>query len=178
MFEMHEGRPENTEGRCDAELCSYDLLDSLKIQYKRTDHPPADSLDVCARRAAVLGTRICKNLFLCNFQETAFYLLMMPADKQFKSSVIAGQLGVSRLHFAGEEHMVSLLGLHPGSVSIMGLMYDTRNRVQLLIDRDICGQEEFACHPCINTSSLKFNTSELFGKLIPALCHEPVFVTI
>lgn len=178
MFEIHEGRPEDISGRSDAEIRSYDLLDSLKIPYMCTDHPPADSMDICSRRAAVLGTRICKNLFLCNFQETAFYLLLMPADKQFKSSIIAGQLGISRLHFAGEEHMVSLLGLHPGSVSIMGLMYDTQKRVQLLIDRDICGQEEFVCHPCINTASLKFKTSELFEKLIPALGYEPTFVTI
>lgn len=178
MFEVHEGRPKDISGRSEAEIRSYDLLDSLEISYTRTDHPPADNMDICARRAAVLGTRICKNLFLCNFQETAFYLLLMPADKQFKSSIITGQLGISRLHFAGEEHMVSLLGLHPGSVSIMGLMYDTQKRVQLLIDRDICGQDEFACHPCINTSSLKFKTSELFDKLIPALCYEPTFVTI
>lgn len=178
MFEIYEGRPKDISGLSEMEKRSYDLLDSLKIHYMRTEHPPADNMEICQQRAAVLGTRICKNLFLTNFQETNFYLLMMPADKSFKSSVIAGQLGISRLHFAGEEHMTRLLGLHPGSVSVLGLMCDEENRVQLLMDRDILQQDEFACHPCMNTASIKFRTSELVDSLLPALHHEPIFVTI
>ena len=178
MFEVLKGRPADLTGRCEAEIRSYDLLDRLKIDYMRTEHPPADTMEVCAQRAAVLNTRICKNLFLSNRQETRFYLLLMPADKSFKSSVVAGQLGVARLHFADEKYMTAFLGLHPGSVSVLGLMYDTESRVQLLVDREIPEQEEFACHPCINTCSLKFRTSELFDKVLPELHHEPVFVTL
>lgn len=178
MFEIYSGRPLNTAGRTEAEIRSYDLLDGLNIEYKRTEHPPADNMDVCTQRAAVLGTRICKNLFLCNRQETSFYLLLMPADKQFKTSVVSSQLGVSRLHFASENYMERYLGLRPGSVSILGLMYDTEKHVRLLIDKEVYEQEEFACHPCINTVSLKFNSSELFEKVIPALNHDPFFVTL
>ncbi len=178
MFEVYDGRPRDLQGRPEPEIRSYNLLDSLDIKYMRTEHPPADSMDVCTRRAAVLNTRICKNLFLCNRQETAFYLLLMPADKQFKTSVVSRQLGTSRLHFADERHMVQYLGLYPGSVSIMGLMYDTEKHVRLLIDKELTDQDEFACHPCINTVSLKFKTSELFEKVIPALKHEPFFVTL
>lgn len=178
MFEVYDGRPRDLHERTEAEIRSYDLLDSLDIHYIRAEHPPADTMDVCTRRAAVLHTRICKNLFLCNRQETAFYLLLMPADKQFKTSVVSRQLGVSRLHFADEQYMVEYLGLYPGSVSILGLMYDTEKHVRLLIDRELQDQDEFACHPCINTVSLKFKTSELFEKVVPALNHEPFLVTL
>lgn len=177
-MDICKGRPKDCEGRILQEIRSYDLLDSLKIKYEQMDHEAADTIEVCLERSAVLGTRICKNLFLCNRQETAFYLLLMPADKQFKTSVVSKQLGVARLHFADEKYMEQFLALHPGSVSVMGLMNDAENRVRLLVDRDILNQEYFACHPCINTSSLKFKTSELFDKLLPAVGHEPTFISL
>ena len=177
-MESFIGRPENEAGRTAREIRSYDFLDGLNIEYMRTDHPPADTMDVCQARAAVLNTRICTNLFVCNRQETDVYLLVMPADKQFKTSVVSKQLGVSRLHFAGEEYMEKFLDIHPGSVSILGLMNDKGNRVRLLVDKDILKQEEFACHPCVNTTSLKFKTCELFEKVIPAMNHEPFFVEL
>lgn len=170
------GRPESNVGRIPQEIRSYDLLDSLHIEYERVDHEAAETIEVCLERSSVLGTRICKNLFLCNRQETVFYLLVMPADKQFKTSIVSSQLGVARLHFANERYMGQLLNLRPGSVSVMGLMYDKENSVRLLIDREILKQEYFACHPCINTSSLKFCTSALFERLLPAMGHEPTFI--
>lgn len=175
---VFNGRPDDFEGRIEQERRSYELLDALGIEYTRCDHDEANSIEVCLERTQVLGTRICKNLFLCNRQETAFYLLCMPADKQFKTSVVSSQLGVARLHFAPEERMTELLNLHPGSVSVLGLMYDSENRVRLLVDREVSEQEFFACHPCINTSSLKFKTADLFKRLLPAMHHEPTLVEI
>lgn len=177
-MEVYTGRPEDTSDRQEREVRSYDLLDKLGIEYTRTDHPPADNMEVCQERAQVLGTRICKNLFLCNRQETVFYLLLMPADKQFKTSVVSKQLGVARLHFAKQEHMKQYLDILPGSVSVLGLISDIENKVQLLVDKDIPEQEYFACHPCTNTSSLKFRTNELFEKILPAARHEPIFIIL
>ena len=175
---LYKGRPEVCDGRILQEIRSYDLLDSLDIDYERVDHEAADTIDVCLERSSVLGTRICKNLFLCNRQETVFYLLIIPADKQFKTSIVSKQLGVARLHFAEEKFMEQFLDLHPGSVSVMGLMNDKENHVRLLIDRDILKQAFFACHPCINTSSLKFKTSDLIDKLLPSMGHQPTFIEL
>lgn len=175
---MNAGRPRDCEGRIAQEIRSYDLLDSLQIEYDRVDHEAADTIEICLERSEVLGTRICKNLFLCNRQETVFYLLIMPADKQFKTSIVSKQLGVARLHFADERYIVQFLDLRPGSVSVLGLMNDKGNNVNLLVDREILNQGFFACHPCINTSSLKFRTAELFDKLLPAMRHEPTFINL
>ncbi len=177
-MEVFKGRPQSDEGRTPREMRCYDLLDSLGIEYLRTEHPPAETMDVCNQRAAVLNTRICKNLFLCNRQETQFYLLAMPADKQFKTSIVSKQLGVARLHFADEKYMEQFLDIYPGSVSIMGLANDKGGQVQLLMDEDILKQEFFACHPCMNTVSLKFKTTELTQKLIPAMGHEPILLKL
>lgn len=179
-MELQKGRPENTDGRLDKEIRVYDFLDKLGIQYQRIDHEAAMTMEACKEIDRALGdnTTICKNLFLCNRQETDFYLLLMPGDKPFKTKDLSAQIHSARLSFAKPEYMEKYLDITPGSVSVLGLMNDSDKKVQLLIDEDVMKEPYFGCHPCINTSSLKFTTEDLMQKIIPALEHEPVTVTL
>lgn len=179
-MELQIGRPENTDGRMEKEIRVYDLLDSLGVNYWRVDHEAAMTMEACEEIDRVLGdqTAICKNLFLCNRQATDFYLLLMPGDKPFKTKDLSAQIGSSRLSFAKPEHMEQYLDITPGSVSVMGLMNDKDKKVQLLIDEDVLKDEYFGCHPCINTSSLKFKTEDLVEKIIPAMEHTPKIVNL
>ena len=161
-MELYKGRPENIQGRLDKEIRVYDLLDSLGIEYERTDHERTDTMEACNEIDAILQVTICKNLFLCNRQKTNFYLLMMPGDKPFKTKELSSQINSARLSFASPEDMERLLDITPGSVSIMGLMNDKENAVQLLVDEDVLQGEYLGCHPCINTSSLKMRTKDVF----------------
>ncbi|MCB6898600.1 prolyl-tRNA synthetase associated domain-containing protein [bacterium 210917-DFI.7.65] len=170
-MQLCEGRPADARERLEKERRTYDLLDSLGIRYWRTDHAPAGSIAQCQEIDAVLDTVICKNLFLCNRQETQFYLLMMPGDKAFKTKDLSAELGVSRLSFAKAEAMEALLDVTPGSVSIMGLMNDKGHRVQLVIDEDVLREPYIGCHPCINTSSLKIATADIMDKYLKAVGH-------
>ncbi len=179
-MELQKGRPENTDNRLDKEIRVYDFLDKLGIQYQRIDHEAAMTMEACEEIDRSLGdnTTICKNLFLCNRQETDFYLLLMPGDKPFKTKDLSAQIHSARLSFAKPEYMEKYLDITPGSVSVLGLMNDSEKKVQLLIDEDVMKEPYFGCHPCINTSSLKFTTEDLMQKIIPALEHEPVTVTL
>ena len=179
-MELYKGSPADMSGREEREIKVYEFLDGLGVEYMRTDHPdrPATTMEVCAEVDAVLGVRICKNLFLCNRQKTAYYLLIMPGDKPFKTKELSGQMGISRLSFADGEAMERLLGVSPGSVSVLGLINDAEHRVQLVIDEDVLKEEYFGCHPCQNTSSLRFATSELTDKILPALGRDAVTVTL
>ena len=160
------------------EAAAFDLLEALGVEYDRVSGDPADTMEKCAAIAEVLGTPVCKNLFLCNRQQTAFYLLLLPGDKPFKTSVLSKIIGSSRLSFAAPEHMEAFLDITPGSLSILGLMNDRENRVTLLIDKDVLTGEFIGCHPCINTTSLRLKTADLLDKLIPAMGHPPVFVEL
>ena len=177
-MELQLGRPADGAGRLEKELRCYDLLDSLGISYQRIDHEPAMTMEICARIDETLQATICKNLLLCNRQCTSFYLLMIPGDKVFKTKDLSAQIGSSRLSFASAEHMQELLDITPGSVSVLGLMNDTENRVQLLIDEDVEKGEYFGCHPCINTSSLRLSTRDLFDKVLPAMHNTPITVKL
>lgn len=175
-LELHKGRP--ADKRIDKEERCYALLDSLGIEYYRVDHEHADTIEACHGIESVLGCGICKNLFLCNRQETTFYLLMIPGDKKFKTKDLSAQIHSSRLSFAKETYMEELLDITPGSVSVLGLMNDREHRVQLLVDRDVLEGDYIGCHPCINTSSLRIRQKDMWEKIVPALEHEPVFVTL
>lgn len=177
-MELVKGRPESVEGRLDKEIRVYDLLDSIGVEYERIDHVEANTMEACEEIDRVLCATICKNLFLCNRQATDFYLLMIPGDKHFKTKDISAQIGSSRLSFASAEHMLEFLDITPGSVSVMGLMNDKDMNVKLLIDHDVMKGEYIGCHPCINTSSIRFLTSDFREKILPALGHEPIFVNL
>ena len=168
---VFEGRPEDFEKRLPKEQRCYDLLDGLGVAYTRVDHDFADTIEACEAVEAVLGEKICKNLFLCNRQKTQFYLLMLEGEKVFKTKDLSKQLGVARLSFADAADMERYLDITPGSVSVMGLMNDHDGDVRLLIDEDLLGEELFGCHPCINTSTVRFATSDLIQKIIPAMGH-------
>lgn len=177
-MELQQGRPTDTTNRLDKEIRTYDLLDRLGVAYERVDHAPAMTMEVCQEIDEVLQAVICKNLFLCNRQETAFYLLMIPDTKVFHTKDLSAQIGSARLSFAKAEYMEQFLDITPGSVSVMGLMNDTEHRVQLLIDEDVLKSEFVGCHPCINTSSIRFRTEDLVEKVLPAMGHPYIKVRL
>ena len=174
---LYTTRPQ-PEGRLPREMAVYDLLEELAIPFTRVDHEVTATIEACQGVDELLGIEICKNLFLCNAQKTKFYLLMMPGKKQFKTRELCKQIQSPRLSFAPEEYMERFLGLTPGSVTILGLMNDREQQVQLIIDREVAEAEYLGCHPCINTSSLKLRTADVLEKLLPAMKHEPIFVEL
>ena len=177
-MELQFGRPADCAGRLDKEIRCYDFLDRLGVAYQRIDHEAANTMEACAAVDEALDATICKNLLLCNRQNTAFYLLMIPGDKVFKTSVLSKEIGSSRLSFAKPEYMLEYLDITPGSVSVLGLMNDHGHHVELLMDEDVLKGEYFGCHPCINTSSLRIRTADLMEKIIPAMDHPARVVTL
>lgn len=175
---LYRGRPEDADGRCEAELHTYEVLEELGIPFERVDHEAAFTMEACEEVDRVLGVEMCKNLFLTNAQKSAFYLLMLPGKKVFKTKYLSKQIGSARLSFAGEEYMRELLGVTPGSATVLALMNDKEHRVRLLIDEDLLKEDYVGCHPCINTSSLRLKTRDLLEIFLPAAGHEPIFVEL
>ena len=166
-----------TDERIPQELAIYDRLEELNIPYVRVDHDRADTIEICQEVEKVLGSAICKNLFLCNRQQTDFYLLLMPGDKPFKTKFLSAQLGCSRLSFADDGHMKELLSTIPGSVSAMELLFDTDHRVRLVIDRDLLNDAYISGHPGISTSTLQMKREDLL-KFVESTGHSPTYIDL
>ncbi len=168
ISELYTTAPEQSSERAKK---AFALLDALGIPYRRVEHEAAETMEACAAISDALGARICKNLFLCNRQQTAFYLLTMPEDKPFYTKDLSRQIGSSRLSFAPPVKMEELLGCSPGSASVLGLANDAERRVHLIMDRDVAEAERFACHPCDNTASLTIATRDLIERFLPHVGH-------
>ncbi|MDF2544393.1 MAG: YbaK/prolyl-tRNA synthetase [Herbinix sp.] len=174
---LYQDKP--TDGiRLEKEMAVYDLLDQLRISYIRLDHDATATIDDCDEVDALLGIEICKNLFLCNGNKTEFYLLLMPGKKKFVTKELSRQLGISRLSFASADYMEQFLNITPGSVSILGLMNDTKHNVKLLIDNEVVNVPFMGCHPCVNTSSLKISTKDILEKFLAHTGHTPMYVEL
>lgn len=175
---IHTTTPTNLSSRTNMEQRSFALLEELNISYTYVDHELALTMEECAEIDKILGVKMCKNLVLCNRQKTDYYLLLMPGEKVFKTKELSSQINSARLSFASGEAMEELLGVLPGSASVLGLLKDTEGKVQLLIDKDLFEEEYFGCHPCKNTSSIRFATRDLLNRVLPHLGHEYIAVEL
>ena len=172
---MFENRPE--QKRSEQEEAIFDRMEALHIPHARVDHDHADTMEDCLQIEKVLGAKICKNLFLCNRQQTQFYLLLMHGEKPFKTKYLSAQIGCSRLSFADAGHMAELLHTIPGSVSALELLFDTEYRVRLLVDQDLLEDEWVAGHPGFSTSTVKMKKEELL-RFVRSTGHEPSVVNL
>ena len=137
-MEHYNGRPINDVKRSEMEIRTYDFLDKMGVFYETICHEAVYTMGDCETVEKELGAPICKNLFLCNRQQTQFYLLMSPNDKHFKTKSLSSELECPRLSFADEQHMIGLLGIHPGAVSPMGLINDKEKKVLLRLCKLNC----------------------------------------
>ena len=134
-------------------------------------------MEDCLAVEAVLGAKICKNLFLCNRQKTQYYMLMMPGEKPFKTKNLTAQLNCARLSFGDAEKMEEYLHTTPGSVSALELLFDTGNDIMLVIDNELLKDENISGHPGISTSTVRLSREDML-KYVKAVRHEPTFIDL
>jgi Ala-tRNA(Pro) deacylase len=166
-------------GDCDeAQAACLRYLDAIGMPYEGLTHDPGDTIALCEEIEKKLGAPIVKNLFLCNQQKTAFYLLIMPGPKVFKTKYLSKQIGSARLSFADADAMKEYLGVTPGSVSIFGLINDKEKNVRLIFDREILNEPVLGFHPCKNTATLKVTLRDLNEIFLPAVGYAPTVVDL
>ena len=161
-----------TDDRTATEKKVYQILDKLKISYERVDNDVVETMEECEENDKALGTEIRKSIFLCNKKKTSFFLVVLPANKSLDTNTLSKKIGVPHLSFASGELMKEHLGTKPGSASVMGLINDEDDYVQLIVDKEVAQEEWFGCNPGINTSHLKMKTEDLLNKFLPQIRHK------
>lgn len=176
LSELYEGRPVDRKSPTEEKV--YDFLIKSGISFQCIEHTAADTIEDCHLIENYIGAKICKNLFLKNSAATQYYLLLMNGDTKFDSKVISHQINSTRLSFSTPENMLKYLGVEPGSASVLGLINDTDSKIILLVDSKLFDDEFFCCHPCKNTSTLRFRTADIFNKFIPLTEHTYTVVNL
>ena len=152
-------------------------LQSLGIPFAYYEHAPAYTMADClALPYATPEVTFCKNILLCNRQQTAFYLYVTLPDKPFRTADTSRALGVSRLSFAPEACLPALLETQSGSLSPLGLWFDREGRITLAFDREVRREGKIAFHPCDNTATAVFDQAVFWDQVVPSLGHTPVFL--
>ena len=177
-MELVKGRPERVTDRLAKEIRVYDLLDSLGVAYERVDHEAAMTMAACEEIDKVLQATTCKNLLLCNRQQTAFYLLLLKPLTPFRTAVVSKLLGSSRLSFAPEDVLEELLHLTSGSVSPLGLLFDDHHQITLCYEQAVLDTARIAFHPCDNSATVIFEQKVFWEKVLNSLDVTPVCITL
>lgn len=167
-----------SENRLQKEIETYNILDELNIQYTGINHDEAFTIEALQEVEKLLEVKVCKNLFLCNSQKTKFHLLIMPGEKKFLTKNLSKQINSARLSFADGRFMEELLNITPGSLSILGLIFDKERKINLIIDKEVLEYEYLGFHPCVNTATLKIKTSDIIEKFLPHTGHETTIVEL
>lgn len=155
------------------------FLDELEIPYEYHEHKKAHTIDDCLAMPFIHeDVTICKNIFLCNRQQTQFFLLLLKPLTPFRTSVVSKALGTSRLSFAPEEALQEHLHLQSGSVSPLGLHFDSGHIVALGAEQAVLDTPSIAFHPCDNTATVIFSQEDFWQKVLPALGVSPIFIPL
>lgn len=153
-------------------------LDAVGIPYRTASHAPAYTMADCAAMDAQLGALTAKNLFLTTKNGRRFFLCLTRPDARFRTADISRQAGSSRLSFAPEEELLARLHAHAGSASPLGLVFPEAQGVGLIIDRALRDAPVLAFHPCDNTQTIAMAGADFFGRFLPSVGAEPIFVEI
>ena len=150
---------------------------ALDIRHEYHEHEAAYTMEDClALPYAAPDVTFCKNILLCNRQQTAFYLYVTLPDKPFRTAEVSKRLNSSRLSFAPADCLPQMLHLESGSLSPLGLWFDADNRIRLAFDREVQQAGRIAFHPCDNTATVLFRQDDFWKRVVPALGHEALFI--
>ena len=146
----------------------YETFEVLEIPFERVDTDPGITMEDCQHIDAKIGVRIVKTIFLCNRQQTAFYLYVTTDDKPFVTRDFCGALGIPRVSFASAEMLWELTGVRVGATTILSAILPSCSDVQLVMDRAVAESEWFACTDGTATCFVKIRTRDLLQRYLPS----------
>lgn len=162
----------------DLEKKVYEKLNELNIEFSRVDNDTVEAMEECVEISNKLGAEIRKTIIVCNEKKTQFYLIILPAEKRFDSKVFRDKMGCSRVSFAKAEDMERVLGVVPGSATVMSIINDNDSIVKVVIDKEVADEEFFACNTGENTRHIKIKTEDLLNKYLKDVNHEAVIIEL
>ena len=157
---------------------TYAALEKLHIPFERVDTDEAVTMEDCAAIDEKLKMNMVKTLFLCNRQQTQFYLFITAGAKPFRSKDFSSALGVSRVSFAPAELMQTMLGTKIGAATVFSSLADSGNKVKIVFDKDVLREQWYGCSDGTTTSYLKIRTDDIISLLLPYAKHEAAVIEV
>ena len=154
----------------------YEAFASFGIPFGRVDTDPGLTMEDCQHIDAKIGVHIVQTIFLCNRQQTEFYLYVTTDDKPFVTRDFCSALGIPRVSFAPADKLWELTGVKVGATTILSAILPQSAAVHLVMDKSVAEDEYFACTDGTATCFVKILTKDLLGKYLPASGHEVALI--
>jgi len=156
----------------------YNALLELKIPFERVNTEEAITMNDCTAINEKLNMKMVKTLFLCNRQQTDFYLFITVGSKPFRSKDFSNALGISRVSFAPAEQLETMLGTKIGAATVFSSLLDTENKVRIVLDKDILSEKWYGCSDGTTTGYMKIQTNNILEKFLPFTNHTADIIEI
>ena len=176
VSEVKTKAPENFQSELQQKI--YETLAHLDIPFERVDNDTAITMEDCVLINERLDMKTVKTLFLCNRQKTNFYLFVTLDGKPFVTKDFSSALGISRVSFASEELLFSMLGTKIGATTVLSSIIDTENKVRIIFDKEVLKNEWYGCTDSTTTSYMKLKTADVLEKYIPFTKHEITVIEV
>ena len=167
VSEVYETAP--TEFKTELQRLVYGKFAELGIPFTRVDNDPAVTMEACEAIDAALQVKVCKTLFLCNRQQTMFYLYVMPGDKPFVTKEFGAALGISRVSFAPEQFLLPKLGTVIGATTVFSAWQESAKDVRVVIDNEVLKDEWYGGTDGTTTCYLRIAMKDFTEKILPDL---------
>jgi Ala-tRNA(Pro) deacylase len=155
----------------------FGFLEARGVRFVRHDHAPVFTCDEELRHVPESGAARTKNLFMRDRRGKRHLLLVTLCSKSVSIADFAEAAGADRLSFASPERLMRHLGVEPGSVTLLGLVNDAEQAVELYIDADVWTAPSIHAHPLRNDATLVLSHDDL-ARFLAATGHRPRIVTV
>ena len=129
-------------------------LASLGIPYELHEHAAVHTCDEAYAALPGHDSVQTKNIFLRDKRGRRHILVVTTCEKAVDIKEFADQADADRLSFGSPQRLQKYLGVAPGSVTVLGLIFDETLGVELYIDREVWNSPLWRCHPLVNTATL------------------------
>lgn len=164
--------------RTELQKSVYETFEKLNIPFERVDTDEAVTMDDCVAINDKLDMKMVKTLFLCNRQQTDFYLFVTRGDKPFRSKDFSHALDIARVSFAPAELLLDMLQTPVGATTVLSMLVDTENRVKVVLDSEVVREEWYGCSDGTTTGYLKIRTTDIVHRFLDYTNHKPMIVSI
>lgn len=176
VSEVKESSPEVFENELRKKV--YEALKELEIPFQRVDTDEAITMEDCVEINKKLDMEMVKTLFLCNRQQTEYYLFITKGDKPFRSKDFSAALGVTRVSFAPAEKMEEMLGTKIGAATVFGVLSDEAASVQVVFDKEVAESEWYGCSDGVTTGYMKLKTKYIIKDFLRYAKHEARIIEV
>lgn len=164
--------------RTELQKSVYETFEKLNISFERVDTDEAVTMDDCVAINEKLDIKMVKTLFLCNRQQTDFYLFITRGDKPFRSKDFSHALNIARVSFAPAELLHDMMGTDIGATTVLSILIDKVNLVKVIFDSEVVREKWYGCSDGTTTGYLKIRMTDIIHRFLDYTNHKPIIISI